>query len=96
MAGMTLQQFLYLRDLKRLDDIQLGMLAPSVEILRPEKVRSQCVDRGWIRLEVDEVRIYTYVPVAYLTTSGLRAWQRQRILRRDRNTKYLGDHDASR
>ena len=69
---MTKQEQLCLKDAKQLDDIFLGMLAPSIEV-KPGTVE-RCVSKGWLRSE-DENHP-SGDPVLYLTTKGLRAYQR--------------------
>jgi hypothetical protein len=71
---LTLNEFLYLRDLKGLDDIHLGMLGPSTLVKKPEQVRDRLAAKGWIRLEPWEAP-FDYC--AHLTTRGLRAYKRQ-------------------
>jgi len=67
---MTKDQQRYLECVKSLDDIQLGMLWPSIAVKEPEKVRDQCAANGWIDV-VDENHP-SGDAVVYLTTRGKR------------------------
>ena len=69
---MTTDEFLYLRSLKRLDDIHLGMRAPSMLVKHPEATQSRCINLGWARFEDDSAGGFVT-----LTTKGLRVFQRE-------------------
>lgn len=75
---MTKDEYRYLLDLKGLDDIGQGMLAPSVAVRRPEVVRDRLLWRGYIYREHDVTVIGPVIfPAVYLSTKGLRALQRE-------------------
>lgn len=70
---MTKDELAYMRDLKKLDDIRLGMRAPSVRCRHPLNTLERCRLQGWLRWEADRG---AYGGFATLTTKGLRALQR--------------------
>lgn len=70
---MTKNEFRFLDELKRLDDLQLGMIAPGHAVKNPEDTRARLLERGYIRIEGDS-KILGW-PILSLTTRGLRAWQ---------------------
>ena len=72
---MTKDEFQYLSDLEELDQINLGMLMPSLQVKHPERIRDRLAARGWVRLE-DESD--TWGPTVTLRTRGLRALERAR------------------
>ncbi len=79
---MTKWQFVYMRDLEQMDNIHQGMLDPSRIVPKPDLIRKQCVDFGWVRL--GRVAKSYGKPVVFLTTRGKRAiklfMQRQKQL----------------
>ena len=58
-------------DVKSLDDIRLGMRAPSLQVRHPWEVQQRCIQRGWVRFEPDDAGGFVT-----LATKGLRAIQR--------------------
>ena len=75
MPSMTQGQFRFLTDVKELDDLQLGCLDVRLSVGKKEqrvKLKKQCEERGWIRLELrDDI----WVDTIYLTSRGLRSWR---------------------
>jgi len=77
MAWMTKGMFVFLSDVKELDDIQLGCLAVKLSVGSKEKrlhLENQCIARKWVRTEP---RDDLWGRTIYLTTLGLRAWRRE-------------------
>lgn len=75
MPSMTPKQFEFLSDVKELDDIQLGCLGVKLSVGKKEfryKLRMQCLQRRWIRLEP---RQDMWLETIYLTTRGLKSWR---------------------
>lgn len=74
-ASATKQQLRFLHEIENLDRINRGCLAVSSEFTetRAQWIEQQCVERGWIRIEVFE---HPWGRVMYLTTRGLRLLQR--------------------
>ena len=70
---MTKGQFLFLEQIKRLDDIQLGCLSVGV-VPNADHIESQLLVKGWIR---SEKRHDCWERVMTLTTKGLRAFNRE-------------------
>lgn len=68
---MTGDEYRYLMDLKSLDDIRLGMRAPSMAVKHPAETQARCIERGWVRFEDDYAGGF-----CTLRTAGLRAIQR--------------------
>lgn len=75
MPSMTQGQFRFMTDVKELDDLQLGCLAVRFEVGKKamrKKLKAQCVQRKWIRLEPrDDI----WLDTIYLTTRGLKSWR---------------------
>lgn len=70
---MTKDEQQYLEDLKRLDDISLGMVLPSIKVREPMQVRDRLMARKWIHTRGQKV---FGEPVVFLSTRGLRALRR--------------------
>lgn len=71
---MTKWQFVYMRDLEQMDNIHQGMLDPSRIVPKPDLIRQQCADNGWVR--VGRVAKSYGKPVVFLTTRGKKAIKR--------------------
>jgi hypothetical protein len=69
---MTSGEYQYMLDLKGLDDIHLGMRAPSMAVRHAPFVAQRVIRRGWVRYEPDEAGGFVT-----LSTRGLRALQRE-------------------
>lgn len=69
--------FVFLSDVKELDDIQLGCLAVRLSVGSKEKrakLENQCIARKWVRTEPrDDI----WGRTIWLTSLGLRAWRRE-------------------
>lgn len=65
---MTNDEYQYMLDLKSLDDIHLGMRAPSMAVRHAPFVTKRVIDRGWVRYEPDDAGGFVT-----LRTKGLRA-----------------------
>jgi hypothetical protein len=96
---MTNGQFVFLQDVKELDDIQQGCLAVRLSIGTKEKrllLEEQCLARRWVSTESrDDIWSRTI----YLTSRGLRSWRIAAVNRgvcttchSSRNTRYRPDH----
>lgn len=72
---MTADEYVYMLDLKSLDDTQNAMLAPGARVKNGIATRDRCAHRGWVRC-VDEHHPSGDL-VCYLTTKGLRAITRE-------------------
>ena len=81
MQPLRKAEWMFLRDLKALDDIQLGMLAPSAateEQMRKDRLTAIRLDiKGYIRTEPPPDQEGPWACIYYLTTKGLRAVQRK-------------------
>jgi hypothetical protein len=69
---MTRNEYRYMLDLKSLDDIRLGMRAPSMAVKHPVQTQERCIARGWVRFEPDDAGGFVT-----LRTAGYRALQRE-------------------
>lgn len=66
-------EHIYMTDLRRLDEMQNGMLDPSILVPDPDSVRDALAARGWVR--IGEM-CPCGKPACYLTTKGMRALRR--------------------
>ena len=75
MPSMTNGQFVFLQDVKELDDIQQGCLAVKLctgNKAKRLRLEEQCLARGWVRTEP---RADIWGRTIYLTSRGLRSWR---------------------
>lgn len=73
---MTKGEAAYLRDLKGLDDIRLGMVLPSAQVCdrwHHAQLRDRLLERGWI---FTTGQFAFGEPIVFLATKGLRALRR--------------------